>query len=608
MPLPEHAGLGDGLIKTDASPDIPDEDQKTVKMVLRLFERYKKHRAKYDRNWMHYYKMFRGDQWSKRRPSYRHSEVINLVFQAIQSSLPLQTDVRPKISFVAEEPEDQEFATVLNEIAESDWDRYNWLEPLTEVILDGYLYGTGMSSLGYDAELDYGLGSVVYRSEDPFYCYPSPDARNINDPTSQGFIHAEPVETDTVKNRYPDKAHLIKPDITDFVRSSKVAISDFKLNRANTDRDMPDVTSDSGQDSSEKRTLLITAYLKPEETEECEERDQDDVRYVLRKKYPRGRKVVIASGILLEDEELPYEHGEIPFSRYINYILPREFYGISEVEQLESPQRTFNKLLNFSLDVLTLMGNPIWVVDSSSGVNTDMLVSRPGLVVEKEPGSEVRREEGEQLQPYVLQLTDRLVTWFNDVAGSQDVTRGATPGSVTAASAIEQLQEAARTRIRQKQRHLDAYIRDFGRQYVSLVLEKYSAPRVFRVTNNEGSTKYFKFSSQPIERQTPSGISERNYEVSVRHYSFDPESDAYVPANEAVPFLVKGRFDVKANTGSSLPFSVADKEQKALNLFDRGIIDEEEVLKQIDYPNRDAILARLQQRREAQAQAEQQQA
>lgn len=608
MPLPEHAAVGEGLSKDDINPDIPPEDQKTVKAVMKLFARYKKARSKYDRNWMHYYKMFRGDQWSKKRPSYRHSEVINFIFQSIQSSVPLQTDVRPKISFLAEEPTDQPFAAVLNQVSESDWERHNWLEPLTEVLLDGYLYGTGFSSLHYDPDLDYGLGSAVYRSEDPFYCYPDPDSRDVNDPTSKGFIHAEPICTEDLKNRYPKFAHLIKPDVTDFVKSTKTMLNEFKLRRSFTDRDMPDRTTDGGEEvGSEKRTMLITAYLKPEETEELREfktnpeTGEDEEVYVLQKRYPNGRKVVIANGVLLEEGPLPYAHGNIPFSRYVNYLLPREFYGISEIEQLESPQRTFNKLLNFTLDVLTLMGNPIWVVDSSSGVQTDKLVNRPGLIVEKEPNSEVRREEGVQLQPYVLQLTDRLVGWFNDVAGTQDVTRGATPGSVTAASAIEQLQEAARTRIRQKQRHLDAYIRDFGQQYVDVVLENYTAPRVFRVTNDEGSTKYFKFSaSKEVAPQAdPNLPPEEMIRAVVTEYGQDSEGNI-IPV-DSNPFLIAGRFDVKVNTGSSLPFTVADKETKALNLFDRGIIDEEEVLKQLDYPNREAILQRLEQRKAQEA-------
>jgi hypothetical protein len=62
----------------------------------------------------------------------------------------------------------------------------------------------------------------------------------------------------------------------------------------------------------------------------------------------------------------------------------------------------------------------------------------------------VQREEGVQLQPFVLQLIDRMKLWFDDVSGSNDVSRGAKPEGITAASAIQSLQEAAQIRIRQK--------------------------------------------------------------------------------------------------------------------------------------------------------------
>jgi hypothetical protein len=69
--------------------------------------------------------------------------------------------------------------------------------------------------------------------------------------------------------------------------------------------------------------------------------------------------------------------------------------------------------------------------------------------------------------------------------------------------------------------------------------------------------------------------------------------------------VIKGDFDVRVKTGSDLPFDIADKERKAFALFDRGIIDQEEVLTQIDYPNREKILQRLQEMQAQQAQAQQ---
>jgi len=376
-------------------------------------------------------------------------------------------------------------------------------------------------------------------------------------------------------------------------------LNEYQLRQSNSDLDMADATFDSSKTRESQKTLLLTAWLKPDDTEEVEEEDEEgNIKVIVKKVYPFGRVVKIANGILLEEEELQTS-GNFPFVKYINYMLPREFFGVSEVEQLESPQRAFNKILNASLEILNLMGNPVWIVDTSSGINPHKLVNRTGLVVEKEPGSEVRREIGVQLSPTALSLVDRLETWFNGVAGNQDVTRGEAPASITAASAIEQLMDAARTRIKQKQRNLDAMMRDFARQYSDIVLEKYTKNRVFRVTNNDDSTQFFKFR---VENREDPETGEAQKVGVIREFVEMENGDIAVSSDDK-EFLIAGRFDVKINTGSSLPFAVADKEQKSYALFDRGIIDEEEVLSQIDYPNKERVLERLAERKQAEAEA-----
>jgi len=580
------------------------EDQATVKMVMHKFQKFKKYRSRYDRNWLHYYKMFRGDQWDGiKMPRFRQKEIVNMVFESIQSSVPLQTDVRPQIQFIPEEPSDLPFSEVINEISNSDWERNNWLYPLTEVLYDAYFYGLGIGYFGYEPSADFGLGRASFKSEDPFYCYPDPDCNQINDEDSRGFIVAKPVDTDKLKSKYPEFKNLIKPDITDAIQSSKASINDFKFRTHNvSDRDMPDLSFIDGQNKAEGKTLEITAYLLPDEMEEIHEPDGTDeltgdpkFKTLFKKKYPNGRTLTVVCGLLVKDEpSLPFAHGEIPYGKLVNYILPREFYGISEVEQLESPQRTFNKILNAQLEIMSLMGNPVWVVSTDSGVEPEQLVNRTGLVVQKEPNSDVQRLDGIQLSAAAMQLADRMEKWFNNVAGTQDVSRGEAPGSVTAASAIDALQQAARTRIRQKQRNLDAFLRDFGRQYVSIVLEKYSKSRVFRVTNNEGSTKYFRMSVEKLGDGKSKAI--------VQHYSEDGQT-----LESPKEYLIAGRFDVRVNSGSGLPFTKSENEQKTLQLFDRQIIDAEEVLKNLEYPNYEAVLSRVR-ARQAEMAAQQQQA
>ena len=212
-------------------------------------------------------------------------------------------------------------------------------------------------------------------------------------------------------------------------------------------------------------------------------------------------------------------------------------------------------------------------------------------MIEKHPGSEVGRQEGVQLQPFVLQMIDRLKDWWNELSGSQDVMRGIAPGSVTAASAIADLQNAAQTRMRAKMKNLDAYLQDFGQQYASRVMQFYTAPQVYRLTGKDGSEQYFKMHMSKSPEGNPVAMVQRYTDTGL----LDPEVKSY---------QLRGKLDVRVTTGSSLPFSKVENQNRAYQLFDRGIIDAEEVLKSLDYPNFEAIQQRMQEKAAAQAQAE----
>lgn len=593
--LSEHEKLGD---PTKVDDDQSPEDRQCVAKVLKEFEKLKKHRSKYDYNWLHYYKMWRGDQWDGiKMPKHRQRECINMIWQTVQANMPLQTDARPRIQFVAEEPSDIEFANVLNEVMEADWERGNWLVPLSEIILDGYIYGTGYGSLVYDQEADFGMGSAQFESEDPFYLYPDNEAREINDNRSKIFIKAEPVDTDSLKREFPEFEDKIKSDIDSDIQSSKTSLNDYTARTSNSDRDMPDVSFLTGKQKTTPRTMLITAWMKPDETEEVESEEADEngeisTKIIIKKVYPFGRVIKIANGLKIFEGTLT-ESGRFPFMKYVNYMLPREFFGVSEVEQLESPQRVFNKILNAAIEIMNLMGNPIWVISTDSGIDPNKLINRTGLVVEKEPGSEVRREHGVELNSTIFPLLDRLESWFDKIGGNQEVSRGQAPASITASSAIEQLMDAARTRIKQKQRNLDAMVRDMGRQYVDIVLENYTKSRVFRVTNDQTGTKYFKFR---VDKVLVDGKTQ--LVGKIRNY-VQTDGESIAMSDQEQEFFISGRFDVKVNTGTSLPFAVADKENKSFSLFDRGIIDEEEVLNNIEYPNKEQVIQKLMERKAA---------
>lgn len=142
--------------------------------------------------------------------------------------------------------------------------------------------------------------------------------------------------------------------------------------------------------------------------------------------------------------------------------------------------------------------------------------------------------------------------------------------------------------------------------YLDRVFQFYTVPRVIRLTGNDNANNFFRFSIEN-DRQEDGSVNRTAVVQNVKAIKSDEEGDESYQILESPErrYEVIGNFDVKVATGSLLPFSKAEKEQKLLNMYDRGIIDKEEVLKGIDFPNWEAILQRVQEQEAAQAQAAQ---
>lgn len=604
-PIAEHAQVEKDQVTGAHDGYLPSPEEKaTVDLVKKLYKKHKKHRQKFDGKWLDFYKMMRGKQWKEERPSYRHSAVINKIFQTIQSQVPMLSDSRPKLEFLPMDPEDRELGEILNMVCESDWESQNWLMILVEVLYDAHMYGTGLGQMSFDSKYAYGQGAACFESASPFYSFPDPECGNVNDKKSKSFIYAEPVDVDRLKAEHPDQAKFIKADLGQFIDAESLdplAQSTYKspVNSLATVEG-----SDSYEDTTKNKALKITAYIKDDTViSELKQSANDDgsikTEEIKKLKYPKGRRVVISGNVLLEDSELEDDGKRIPFARLQNYAMPREFWGVSEVEQLEGPQVLYNKVFSFVLDVLTLMGNPIWIIDSNSGIDTDNVYNKPGMILEPLPNTRVERKEGVQLQPYVMQLLQVIGKEIQDISGATEVSRGIRPEGVTAAKAIEALQDTAQTRIRQKSRFLDAFLQEIGQLYKSIIFENYTAPRIFRLTNNQNAQNYFKFHVE--NQQMPTG--ENQKVAKVRAYVQAPDG-SFKADLEAKEYQVRSDFDVRVSTGSSLPFAKQERTQMALNLYDRKLLDPETVLKTVDFPNWESIVEKLKAAEEQAAMAE----
>lgn len=613
---------GTGLLSEHESPPLsqsegrsatyqPTEEERAIlKLVNKVFTKNKSYRRRYDHDWLEYYKFYRGKQWKEQRPAYRHAEVFNFVMQTIRSQVPIITDARQKFEFLPTNPLDREFADILNQVAEADWQKNNWSSVLSECLYDAHFYGTGIAEVGHCQDLKNQISGVEFNSRDVFYSFPDPNATDIN-VKANSFVYAEPVDVEVLKREYPDKAMYIKPDLVDLMHGDKTELGPMRF-KSPTDLKVTGEADSQNDVLQKNQSLKITCYLHSDEYVEEKENPQDPMSgYIQKKKYPNGRKICITGNIVLSDGPLPYDDGKFPFAIIKNAELPREFWGLSEVEPLKGPQMIFNKVMSYALDVLTLMGNPVWVVDTSAEIDTDNIYNRPGLVIEKAPGSEVTRVEGVELQPYVLQIADKVREYIDSISGANDVTRGVRPEGITAASAIAQLQDAAQTRIREKSRFLDAFLQNVGQMWVSRTLQFTPAPRIVRVTDNQNATQYFKFhveqmkDAQGNDLVGDDGSPKRQARLRYFVQNQDQNSQSFGKISESPNeevYEIRANFDVRVSTGSSLGFEKDRKFNQAQVLFDRGALDELELLKAADWPDAESVYAKVMDRKSQMAQ------
>lgn len=605
--LPEHQASSN---QSDGSSPLynptPDE-KKVIQYVEKYYSKAKKYRKQYEQKWADYYKMYRGRQWKEIRPAYRHSEVVNVIFQTINSQVPILTDSRPKIEYVPTVPSMYELADILTKVAENDWVHNNWSNVITEMMYDSHFYGTGFVNVGYDPKANMGIGNATLKTWDPFYCFPDPNARDINEPKCRYFIYAEPVDIEEIKKEYSDKAKYFTADVIDLAQGNKTDLENVMFKSPVESRLIVEGTS-MYETAGRDQVLKLTLYSKDGEIEENETIEEDldgnqKKEYVQTLKYPRGRRIVIASGILCEDGPFEFDDTLIPAAKINNYMLPREFWGISEIEQLEMPQKALNRLISFANDNLTLMGNPIWLVGSEANIDTDNLFNKPGLVVESDNIDAIRREGGVELPGYVMQMVNWYRQALDGLSGESDLSRGTEPTNDLSGEAIGTLQEAQQTRLRLKARLLDALLQQAGKLYMNRVLEFYSLPRIIRVTGDDGAVSFFHFH---VEKEPNVDPKTGQPDGTFKKFAVTQDHDDNGMPGAPKRIEIMGDFDVRVSTGSALPFAKEEKQNLSMQLFKMQVIDDEELLKNVDYPNWEAVLNRMNQKKAQAAQAQQQ--
>lgn len=457
-----------------------EKERKLVEWVYSKFKQAYVAKAPLMDKWKEYMSAYKGTYFqNKNLPDYKSNEISNHVFSTIETIRPIMTDNNPKFLAVPSTPAGMEFSADVQTALDYEWDREKMPLKLPAQLIPMLVYGNAVWFVQWDGK-DGEYGNISIKPVDPFNIFPDPLAESIDN--SEFLVYATYRNANQIKQQFPEKASAIE--------GSRITMSELVAERDNSD------TQDANQ------VLILEMWCRDWVTMD------ETVEGKKQLKYPKGRVITCLPelGILLSDKKNPYKDGKFPFVLMKNYDIPFEFWGVGEIEQIMSPQHYVNELTNQIIDNAKNTANMQWIIDKNSGIGQGKLTNRPGLVIRKTPGSEVRRDTPPAMPNYVREQIEVLKKDIQDISGVFDSLKGEQQGSVTAASAILALQEASQARIRLKIKLMEASLSELAQIVYSRMQQFWKLDRWVRVTDVEGN---------PLFREIGAQVLSNDYDLKV---------------------------------------------------------------------------------------------
>ena len=457
--------------KEEINKEQPSEEElKLCQEMFYKFEIAKQAKSSKVEMWNKCLSAYNSDYFKQMNlPDYKSDEISNFIFSTIETIKPIMTDNDPKILILPKTPQGADNIDKLQNAFDYEWVRAKMGRLLPQAITIALQIGTAIIGIFWDGSDENGIGNVKPTLINPFNFYPDPMATCVED--AEYIIYATYKHVNDLKVKYPDKSNLLSGGTINY--SELVS---------------------SGIDTSNVRNqvLVLECWLRDYTTIETEEEIDGEKKKVKKRKYPKGRVITCCPelNVILEDKKSPYDDGQFPFKLIKCYDIPFEFWGKGEIEQLLSPQQYINELMNQIIDNAKLTANMPWVIDKNSGIGRGQLTNRPGLIIRKNPGTEVKRLVPPPMPNYVAEIVSTLKRDIEVISGIHDVTRGEKPGSISAASAILALQEAAQARIRLKVRAMEYSLSEIGQIWFSRMRQFWVTDRWVRFEDEEGNYQF----------------------------------------------------------------------------------------------------------------------
>lgn len=521
-----------------ALPNAPNEpkqldDQSQFAKIKSDFQEALSALSETHKEWIEYDNFYLAKHWSSERVSWRPDPVINYISYVVDQKAPQLTNNRPTGLILPTAEGDEEVAKLFTQVTDVISERADLENKLDEVVRTGLLLGVGWFKVYWDNSLSGGSPAKmnVWKGD---VCIECPDPSNVyHDPQA---------------SRVEDCRYIIYATLKPVSQIKEIAEKQFGLKgieiQAETSFQTEIYDRPSKNATNKDCAVFYEYWYKENGTINC---------------------IYAAGGKILKRMTNVYKHGRYPFVPFVPKKKRKSLVGIGEPKNLINNQKLLNKLVEMPTTNAMFTSQPMLLVKHNNGIDPGQVSAKPGRIYTvREVAGAMDWVEPPSMPPDIYKLIEMMKTDIEKIGGIYDAVTGETPTGITAASAIQLLQEQGSIPIKGIARNLYDTIKDVYEQMIGLVKEFYTEQRYLRITDNEGG------------------------------YQFQP----FVGAAYAEIDL-----DVKVSAGASTPTSKAYIAQLATDLFKNGVIlPSEYVDMQEGLPNKDKIVQRLKEQESMQQQ------
>ena len=419
--------------------------------------------------------------------------------------------------------------------------------------------GTGCYKVVWDKSKLNGLGDIHVEKVNLLNVYWEPGVTDIQ--RSRFFFHTELWDKDVLEERYPQLKGKLKGQ--SFFSTKFLYDDHVKTENKHTVIEVYYHKYIQG-----KNTLQYCRYVGDQVIFATE----NDTQPVVDTMTGVAKPPMAITGL--------YDHGKYPYFFDALYPIEGSPCGYGYVDLCRNPQLEIDMLKTAMVKNAMVGAVPRYFSRIDGNINEKEFLDMTKPVVHVSGNVDeatLRRIEHNALDGMYVNLLDRSIDELRETSGNTEAATGSTPGSVTAASGIAALQEAAgKTSSDATQASYRVYMQIVD-MCIELIRQFYDMPRKFRILGQYGMEKYVTYTNAGIQPQHQGN-------------DFGQDMGFRLPV-----------FDIKVSAQKKNVYTKVAQNELALQFFQLGFFNPQMVdqalmcLEMMDFDDKDTIMQKISQ-------------